>query len=163
MVVAVCHAAQGNGGLVRAALSFVFPETPGHSGLRRPGRDTVDTDVLRREFSGEVADEGVEPPFGSRVGVEAGVAELCGDRRDEDNFAGGAGAEVGKECLGEQEGALQVDIKDIVPRLLIKFSGRRSDVDAGGMNEDVDLLVVRDNIFYGGFDLTGVLQIAGDC
>src|SRR5207302_5564166 len=112
--------------------------------------DAVDVDVVLHQDVGHVPGEHVQAGFGGGVGE---VVEV-GDRQAADgsdvhhrrrSIGGAGGAKGGKEVLGEEEGALDVEIGDAVPRLLTEVVDGGAPAQAGVVDEDVEVaLALRD-------------------
>ena len=102
------------------------------------GSDVVDGDAERAELDGEVAHEHAHAALGRAVGGEVGEDHVLVDGADVDDAAGLFGvAQAADEGLGEEEGALEVDVEDGVVVLLGDVPEVGADLDAGVVDEDV--------------------------
>ena len=102
------------------------------------GGDVVDGDVEWAEFDGEVAHEHAHAALGGAVGGEMGEDHVLVDGGDVDDAAGLFGvAKAADEGLGEEEGALEVDVEDGVVVGFGDVPEVGALLDAGVVDEDV--------------------------
>ena len=109
----LAHAAERDVGEEGVELGLVVEQLGVDGGDDGAGGDVVDGDAERAEFDGEVAHEHAHAALGGAVGGEVGEDHVLVDGGDVDDAAGLFGvAEAADEGLGEEEGALEVDVED---------------------------------------------------
>ena len=129
-------------------------------GFDGTGGDGVDVDVVAAHFAGEGACEAEDGAFGGDVVDELFDADPDGDGADVDDFAGAAGDHVGEGELAEVHEAFDVDGLHAVPVGFGGFEEEAAGVDAGVVDEGVDVAVAGDGGVDSGFTIGTVGDVA---
>ena len=108
-------------------------------GQDEPGRHRVDRDAARRELAGRRLGQPDEPGLRRAVVRLAHLAGLPGHRRDVDDPPAPRLEHRAGDGLGHPEGAEQVRLEDLAPRLLAHPHDQVVAGDARVVDEDVDL------------------------
>lgn len=129
-------------------------------GFDGAGGDGVDVNVVAAHFAGEGAGEAEDRAFGGDVVDELFDADPDGDGADVDDFAGAAGDHVGEGELAEVHEAFDVDGLHAIPVGFGGFEEEAAGVDAGVVDEGVDVAVAGDGGVDGGFAVGTVGYVA---
>ncbi len=142
-------------------LFFVVEELAGHVGEERAGAEAVDGDAVGAEIEGAGAGEADEGGFAGAVNVALEAAADAEDAGDVDDAAPLAGFHAGDDGAGEGHDGGEVHLDVAVPDFVGDFVDGLGIVDAGVVDEDVDLA----EAFFGfdgeGFD-GGAVGHVGD-
>ena len=132
----------------------------GAFGFDDAGVEGVDADALGAELEGEDAGDGVDRTLGGGVDRAGGRRDAADQRADVDDAA--ALAEVLGRGLGDEQEAEDVDVELLVEVLGGDgFEGAEL-VDAGVVDEDVELAVVLDGGVDDGLRVGGLGDVALD-
>ena len=124
-------------------------------GLDHTGVDGVDADLFWSEFAGEGDGDGVYGSLGGAVDGCGGDGHLADDRADVDDGSA-VGADELDGFLGGEEEAEDVEVELLVEVLGCDGSDGLEVVDAGVVDEDVDLAV---GLFGLGEELLDVFEL----
>src|SRR5260221_1088443 len=129
-------------------------------GLDHAGGDGVDADLLRAKFVGEDASDGVDRALGSGVDRAVGRRQAADGGADVDDA--GAFAQVLDGSLrGEQE-TEDVDVEDLVVVIFCEGFDGQELVDAGVVDQDVEVAEVLDGCVDEALSLSGLGHVAMD-
>src|SRR5829696_5305473 len=135
-VVRVAHAAPGDQGV--AELGGVVRDVEVAGDLYDAWADGVDPNLAIRELYGELAGEGVDRAFGSRVGRVVGEAREPVDRGYVDDAPASTLHHEGHGPAGEEEVALHVEVEDRVVGRLVGIQEVQRPGDAGVVHERIE-------------------------
>ena len=127
-----------------------------HGGLDEAGGDGVDGDAAGRQLPGGGLGEADDAGFARAVVALPGVADQADDGGDVDDAAGLLLEEAAGEGLGEQEGALEVDVQHRIPVGLAHAHQQAVPGDAGVVDQDVHLAGGGEDLLRGGCHAGGV-------
>jgi len=104
-----------------------------------PRRDRVDADVVGAEFGGELDGQGVDGALAGQRGGgrHPGDRMIDQHRPDVDDRAAGR-LHVRDDRLGEEEGALEIDVEEPVEVLLVDVEKRARLEQAGVVDQHID-------------------------
>ena len=120
----------------------------GEVGLDDVGVDGADLNAFGGEFGAEGLAEAGDGEFAGGVGGVVGHREFSGNGADVDDGAGFLGEEVGENGVDGVDVAPEVGVDDFVPVFEGEFFGGAGAVDAGVVDEYVELTELGDRTFY---------------
>lgn len=116
-----------------------------HLGGARAGADAVDGDAFGSEFESERFSEAEEAGFAGGIGGAAREGDVAHDRGEVDDAAVTFAPHVGNERAAHQERTDEIGVQDGGPLLIAEVCDVFADVDAGIVDQDVNLAELRDD------------------